>query len=87
MAQSQVSLTVTVEDSASAPIPEASVQKHAGHILGRTDSEGRFTFECELPCRIRVDADGFAGNFFELSASATVHLERAGVSEEVTVTA
>jgi hypothetical protein len=87
MAQNQVSLTVTVEDSAGAPIPDASVQKPAGHILGRTDSEGRFTFECELPCRIRVDADGFAGSFFELSASATVHLERAGASEEITVTA
>jgi outer membrane receptor protein involved in Fe transport len=87
MAQNQVSLTVTVEDSAGAPIPDASVQKPAGHILGRTDSEGRFTFECETPCRIRVEADGFTGSFFELAASATVHLERAGVSEEVTVTA
>jgi len=63
------------------------VQKPAGHILGRTNSEGRFTFECETPCRVRVDAEGFTGNFFELAASATVHLERAGVSEEVTVTA
>jgi outer membrane receptor protein involved in Fe transport len=82
-----VSLTLTVEDNAGRPIPEASVQKPAGHILGRTNSEGRFTFECETPCRVRVDAEGFTGNFFELAASATVHLERAGVSEEVTVTA
>ncbi len=86
-AQNQVSLTLTVEDNAGAPIPDASVQKPAGHILGRTDSEGRFTFECAVPCRIRVDAEGYTGSFFELAASATVHLERAGVSEEVTVTA
>ncbi len=86
-AQTRVSLTLTVEDTAGTPIPEASVQKPAGHELGRTNSDGRFTFECEIPCRVRVDADGFTGNFFELSASATVHLERAGASEEVTVTA
>lgn len=82
-----VSLTVTVEDTANNPIAGASVQKPAGHLLGRTDGDGRFTFECELPCRIRVDADGFAGTFFELAASETVHLERAGVSEQITVTA
>jgi outer membrane receptor protein involved in Fe transport len=81
------SLTVTVEDSANAPIAGASVQKPAGHLLGRTDGDGRFTFECETPCRIRVDADGFSGSFFELAASETVHLERAGVSEQITVTA
>ena len=81
LAQNHVSLTVTVEDNSGTPIPEASVQKPAGHILGRTDSEGRFTFECEIPCRIRVDAEGYTGNFFELAASATVHLERAGVTD------
>jgi outer membrane receptor protein involved in Fe transport len=63
------------------------VQKPAGHLLGHTDADGRFTFECQLPCRIRVEADGFAGSFFELAASETLHLERAGVSEQITVTA
>jgi outer membrane receptor protein involved in Fe transport len=82
-----VSLTVTVEDTANAPIAGASVQKPAGHLLGHTDADGRFTFECEIPCQIRVDAEGFAGNFFELSANQTVHLERTGVSEQITVTA
>ena len=82
-----VGITVTVQDSANAPIAGASVQKPAGHSLGRTDPDGRFTFECETPCRIRIDADGFTGNFFELSASEIVHLERAGVSEQITVTA
>lgn len=82
-----MSLTVTVDDPSSAPIASASIQRPAGHLLGRTNAEGRLTFECELPCRIRVEAEGFAGRFFELSASATVHLERLGVSEQVTVTA
>jgi len=82
-----ISLTLTVEDSADAPIVGASVQHPAGHLSGRTNEEGKLTFECETPCRVRVDAEGFTGSFFELAASATVHLERAGVSEQVTVTA
>jgi outer membrane receptor protein involved in Fe transport len=86
-AQTPVGLTVTVEDISNAPIAGASIQKPAGHLLGHTDADGRFTFTCELPCRIRVDAEGFAGNFFEMAASETVHLERAGVSEQITVTA
>ncbi|MGB9076266.1 MAG: TonB-dependent receptor [Terracidiphilus sp.] len=86
-AQKQVSLTVTVTDSSSAPIANASVQKPAGHLLGRTDVEGRFTFECEIPCRVRIDAEGFVGSYFEITANETVHLERSGVAEEVTVTA
>ncbi len=86
-AQRPTSLTITVRDSGDTAISGASVQRPAGHLLGRTDSEGRLTFECELPCRVRVDAEGFIGNDFELAASATVHLERIGVSEQVTVTA
>ena len=86
-AQKQVSLTVTVTDSADAAISGASVQKPAGHLLGHTDASGRFTFECEIPCRVRIDAEGFIGNYFELTANQTVHLERAGATEEITVTA
>jgi len=86
-AQKQVSLTVTVTDSAEAAISGASVQKPAGHLLGHTDASGRFTFECEIPCRVRIDAEGFIGNYFELTANQTVHLERAGATEEITVTA
>ncbi|HTB97913.1 MAG TPA: hypothetical protein VK716_12950, partial [Terracidiphilus sp.] len=71
-AQHTASLTITVKDSAEAPITGASVQRPAGHLLGRTDSEGRLTFECELPCRVRVDAEGFVGNDFELAANAVV---------------
>jgi len=63
-AQTQVSLTLTVDDPSGAPIAGATVQKPAGHLLGRTNAEGRLTFTCELPCRIRVDAEGFTGSFF-----------------------
>jgi outer membrane receptor protein involved in Fe transport len=87
VAQKPESLTVTVADSADAAIAGASIQKPAGHLLGHTDAEGRFTFECEIPCRVRIDAEGFVGNYFELTANQTVHLERAGVAEEVTITA
>ena len=86
-AQKQVSLTVTVTDSTDAAISGASVQKPAGHLLGHTDLSGRFTFECDVPCRVRIDAEGFIGSYFELTANQTVHLERAGASEEITVTA
>lgn len=86
-AQARISLTLTVEDSSDAVIPGASVQQPAGHLLGRTDSNGRLTFECTTPCRVRVDAEGYTGNFFDLSANATVHLDRASVSEQITVTA
>jgi outer membrane receptor protein involved in Fe transport len=86
-AQTPVSLTITVTDNGGAPIGGATVEKPAGHLLGHTDAEGRFTFECQIPCRVRVDAEGFVGSFFELTANQTVHLERAGAAEEVTVTA
>jgi outer membrane receptor protein involved in Fe transport len=86
-AEPQASFTLTVEDNAGTAIPGASVQKAAGRLLGRTDSSGRVTFECDAPCRIRVDAEGYTGSNFEISESTTVHLERAGVTEQVTVTA
>ena len=86
-AQQPVGLTLTVTDSAGTAIANASIQKPAGHTLGHSDAEGRFAFECGLPCRVRVDAEGFVGSFFELTASQTVHLDRAGATEEITVTA
>lgn len=80
-------LTLTVLDHEDAPIEGATVQQAAGALLGRTDSHGQTTFSCELPCRVRVEAAGFAGASFTLTANTTVHLERAGQSETVTVTA
>ena len=82
-----VSLTLTVEDSDNAPIAAASVQRVGDGLAGRTNAEGRLTFRCALPCRVRVEAEGFAGANFVLTVSATIHLERAGANEQVTVTA
>jgi outer membrane receptor protein involved in Fe transport len=80
-------LTVTVEDSAGAAIAGASVKQATGALLGRTDTNGRVTFECDVPCQIRIDAEGFKGTNIEVSANTTVQLEPAGASERVTVTA
>lgn len=80
-------MTLTVEDSDHAPIAEASVQRIGDGLAGRTNAEGRLVFRCALPCRVRVEATGFAGANFVLTASATVRLEREGRREQVTVTA
>ena len=82
-----VSLTLTVEDNSGAAIAGASVQEAAGAVLGRTDGSGRVTIECRIPCRLRIDAEGFQGKYVELSASATIQLEPVGRAEQVTVTA
>ena len=65
----------------------ASVQRSGDDLVGRTDAQGRLTFQCELPCRVRVEAEGFVGGSFTLASSTTVHLERASASEQVSVTA
>jgi len=85
--QGPVSLTITVEDNSGAAIQGASVKEASGQLLGRTDSSGRLTTECRIPCRLRIDAEGFVGQFVELSANATIRLQPAGGNEQVTVTA
>ena len=45
------------------------------------------TFDCDPPCQIRIDAEGFKGKNIEISANTTVQLEPAGAAEMVTVTA
>ena len=65
----------------------ATVKQASGSELGRTDSSGRVSFECESPCQLRIDAEGFKGKFVEISASTTVQLEPASASQTVTVTA
>lgn len=85
--QKPVSLTVTVEDKSGAAISGASVQQADGPLLGRTDTYGRLTFECRIPCRLRIDAQGFTGKNIEISSNTTVQLDPAGSSEEITVTA
>ena len=54
------------------------MQEAAGAVLGRTDGSGRLTIQCRIPCRLRIDAEGFQGKYVELSASATIQLEPVG---------
>lgn len=86
-ARTPASLTLTVQDSSGAAVQGATVKQASGSELGRTDSSGRVTFECEAPCQLRVDAEGFKGKFVEISASTTVQLEPASASQMITVTA
>ncbi len=86
-ARAPVSLTLTVEDGTGAAVSGASVKQASGPLLGRTDTNGRVTFDCDPPCQLRIDAEGFKGKNIEVSANTTVRLEPAGVAELVTVTA
>jgi outer membrane receptor protein involved in Fe transport len=86
-AQQPVALTLTVVDKSSAAIAGASVEEANGPLLGRTDTNGQLTIHCSIPCRLHIQAQGFAGKFVELSASATVQLDPASATQQVTVTA
>lgn len=86
-AQQPVALTLTVIDKSGAAIAGASVEEANGPLLGRTDTNGQLTIHCRIPCRLRIEAQGFAGKFVEVSASTTVELDPAGVNQQVTVTA
>jgi|HubBroStandDraft_6_1064221.scaffolds.fasta_scaffold02897_5 outer membrane receptor protein involved in Fe transport len=86
-AHAPVPVTVTVEDSAGASLSGASVKQASGALLGRTDTSGRLTFDCNMPCQIRVDAEGFKGKDVEISANTTISLEPAAAAQQVTVTA
>jgi outer membrane receptor protein involved in Fe transport len=86
-AHAPVAVTVTVEDSAGAVVSGASVKHASGELLGRTDTDGRLTFDCNMPCQIRVDAEGFIGKDVEISANTTISLQPAAAKEQVTVTA
>lgn len=82
-----VSFTLTVQDGAGAAIQGATVQQASGEALGRSDASGRATVKCAPPCQLRIEAQGFKGKFVEISANATVTLEPAGATQQVTVTA
>ncbi len=86
-ARTPVPLTLTVEDTSGAALSGATVKQASGTVFGRTDSSGRLTFECETPCQLRIEAEGFQGKYVEISASTTVEMEPAGAAELVTVTA
>ncbi len=82
-----VPLTLTVVDKSGAAIAGASVTESGANLLGRTDTNGQLTIRCRIPCQLHIDAKGFAGKFVELSASATIQLDPASTSQQVTVTA
>jgi len=86
-AQEPVPLTISVVDKSGAAISGASIEEAGGRLLGRTDTNGQLTIRCRIPCRLHIEAQGFAGKFVELSASATIQLDPAETSQQVTVTA
>ena len=86
-AQQPVPLTLSVVDKSGSVIAGASVEEANGPLLGRTDTNGQLTIRCRIPCRLHVEAKGFAGKFVEISANTTVQLEAAGNNEQITVTA
>ncbi len=86
-AQQPVAITLTVVDKSGAAIAGASVQEANGPLLGRTDANGQLTIHCRVPCRLRIEAQGFAGKFVEVSANTTVQLDPTGANQQVTVTA
>jgi len=84
---SQTMVTITVEDSRGAALQGAAVTDSAGTLLGRSDSSGRISVACSIPCILRVNAPGFVEKSLELSTATVVQLEPAANSEQVTVTA
>jgi outer membrane receptor protein involved in Fe transport len=86
-ARTPVPLTLTVEDLSGAALQGATVKQATGAVLGRTDTSGRLTFDCDPPCQLRIDAEGFKGKNLEVSANTTVQLEPAAAAELITVTA
>ena len=69
-AQAPVPVTLTVEDNSGGSIAGASVKEAAGALLGRTGTDGHLTVQCQIPCPLRVDAEGFKGKFVEVSAKS-----------------
>ncbi len=76
-----------MEDSGSRALPDAAIKNAAGQLLGRTNTNGRLTIPCASPCRLRVDAQGFAGKTLLVNSDTILHLNPASDTEEVTVTA
>lgn len=82
-----VPITLSVVDKSNAAIAGASVKEASGQLLGRTDTNGQLTIRCRIPCRLWIEAQGFAGKFVEVSANTTVQLDPATTTQQVTVTA
>ncbi len=85
--RAQATIPITVEDARGAALAGAAVTDASGKILGRTDPSGDITVRCNTPCSVRISAPGFAAQTVALSGAATIHLEPAANSEQITVTA
>ncbi len=80
-------LAITVTDSRGSIIAGATVSDFSSRVLGRSDSEGRFSVACNPPCTVRISAEGFAPKTVQLIAPTTIQLAPAAANEQVTVTA
>ncbi len=86
-AQTASLIAVTVEDSRGAAIAGATVADASGHPLGRTDIDGRFSLQCDKPCTVQVQAQGFSDQSVQIAAPTTIQLAPAANAEQITVTA
>ena len=86
-AQRPAAITLTVVDKSGATIAGASVEEANGPLLRHTDTNGQLTIHCRIPCRLHIEAQGFAAKFVEVSANTTIQLDPANTSQQVTVTA
>jgi outer membrane receptor protein involved in Fe transport len=80
-------LVITVTDSNGSAIAGANVDDGYGHVLGHTDAAGHLAFSCSQPCTIHIQAAGFAPKSIQVDTSATISLDPASATEQITVTA
>ena len=86
-AQSATTIPIAIEDGHGSAVAGAAIADLNGELLGRSDSSGRATVNCAVPCSVRISAPGFATQSVTLTTAATIRLEPASTVEEVTVTA
>ncbi len=85
--RAQSTIPITVEDASGAALAGAEVTDASGKLLGNTDSSGNLSISCVIPCSIHIVAAGFSAQTVTVVAAATIHLEPAANSEQITVTA
>lgn len=83
----QSPVTVTVVDTSGAALAGALLTDASDKPLAHTDAQGRATFDCAAPCRVRIAAPDFAPQTLSLDSGATVRLAPAAEVQQVTVTA
>lgn len=86
-AQTARLIAVTVEDSRGAAIAGAAIADSSGRLLGHTNTDGRFSVQCNSPCTVSVQATGFSDKSVQISAPTTIQLAPAVNAVQVTVTA